>query len=133
MIEDDLLVDEEMEPNPALNRITNAIIGAAIAVHRILGPGFLESVHQKALEIELRARNVLFVPQFRIKVSYKNQQVGEDFLDFLGEGSVVVELKAVESLGAIHTAYLRASKQRLGLLINFNVRMLKNGIKRIAL
>jgi len=129
--------DEKMEPDPELNRITNAIIGAAIEVHRILGPGFLESVYQKALELELTRRGISFIPQYRILVDYKGENVGEGFLDFLVEGKVIVEIKAVESLHPIFTAvvisYLRTTKRKLALLINFNVRSLKDGIKRIAL
>jgi len=120
-----------------LNRITNAIIGAAIEVHRILGPGFLESVYQKALELELTRRNIAFTPQYRILVDYKGENVGEGFLDFLVEGKVIVEIKAVESFHPVFTAvvisYLRTTKRKLALLINFNVRSLKDGIKRIAL
>ena len=129
--------DIELEPDPELNRITEAIIGAAIEVHRILGPGFLESVYQKALELELLRRGIPFVPQHRIIVEYKGTEVGEGWLDFLVEGKVIVEIKAVESLAPIHTAqvisYLRTTCHKLALLINFNVKLLAKGIKRIAL
>ncbi|HSZ55797.1 MAG TPA: GxxExxY protein [Tepidisphaeraceae bacterium] len=130
-------VDEEMEPDPELNRITNAVIGAAIEVHRVLGPGFLESVYQKALEREFELRGIQFVPQQRIAVDYKGTEVGEGWLDFLIEQKVVVEIKAVDTLAPIHKAqvisYLRTTHHRLALLINFNVKLLKDGIKRIAL
>jgi GxxExxY protein len=130
-------VDEEMEPDPELNRITNAVIGAAIEVHRVLGPGFLESVYQKALERELELRGVQFIPQQRIAVSYKGTEVGEGWLDFLIEHKVIVEIKAVDTLAPIHKAqaisYLRTTRHKLALLINFNAKMLKDGIKRIAL
>ena len=127
----------ELEPDPELNRITHAIIGAAIEVHRILGPGFLESVYQKGLELEFLRRGIQFTPQHRITVDYKGTEIGEGWLDFLVEGKVITEIKAVESLAPIHTAqvisYLRTTRYKLALLINFNVKVLKNGIKRIAL
>ena len=133
----DALVDEKMEPDPDLNRITNLVIGAAIEVHRILGPGYLESVYQKAMEIELRRRGIPFVAQQSVNLQYKGEPVGEGWMDLVIEGKVIVELKAVECLGAIHTAqvisYLKATRHKLALLINFNVRTLKDGIKRIAL
>ena len=97
----------------------------------------MESVYQKAMELELLRRGIPFIPQHRIIVEYKGTEVGEGWLDFLIEGKVIVEIKAVESLGAIHTAqvisYLRTTHYKLALLINFNVRLLKDGIKRIAL
>ncbi len=132
----DLAVDEEDEPDPDLNRITNAITGAAIEVHRCLGPGFSESVYERATEIEFTRRGIPFVCQAPVVVTYRGEVVGEGKVDFLVEGKVIVELKAVEMLALIHTAqvisYLRATKLRLAILINFNVRILKDGIKRIA-
>jgi GxxExxY protein len=136
-MDDDILALELIEPNPELNRITGLVIGAAIEVRRILGPGFLELVYQKALEIEMRLRGICCVPQHQIILNYKGESVGEGFLDFLVEGKVIVELKAVETLAPIHTAqvisYLRATHHKLGLLINFNVAVLKDGIKRVGL
>jgi len=132
----DWVVDEEEEPDPELNRITNAIIGAAIEVHRALGPGFPESVYERALHMEFARRRIPFVCQAPVTVTYKGESVGEGKVDFLVEGKVIVELKAVEMLALIHTAqvisYLRALRLRLGVIINFNVRVLKDGIKRIA-
>lgn len=129
-------VDYEMEPDAELNRITNVIIGAAIEVHRQLGPGYQESVYEKALTIELQKRGVRFQRQAIFPVMYEGEEVGEARLDFLVEDLVVVELKAVESLGAIHTSqvisYLRATRRPLAILINFNVRKLIDGIKRVA-
>lgn len=129
--------DEVIGPDAELNRITEAVIGAAIEVHRILGPGFLESVYQKAMELELARRNVEYIAQHRIWIDYKGDQVGEGCLDLLVKGKVIVELKAVDSLAPIHTAqvisYLRTTRHKLALLINFNVKSLKDGIKRIAL
>ncbi len=123
--------------DPKVNQLSNAVIGAAIEVHRALGPGFLESVYEKALAYELRLRRVLFSQQHTIGVSYKGQMVGESRLDFLVDSCLVVELKAVEGLESIHTAqvlsYLKATQYSLGLLINFNVPILKQGIRRVAL
>lgn len=134
---EDIWIPEELEPDPELNRITKAAIGAAIEVHRVLGPGYLESVYQKSLEIEFRQRGIVASPQHPVALQYKGELVGEGFLDFLVEGKVVMELKAVEMLAGIHTAqvisYLRATGYKLGLLLNFNVKTLKDGIKRIAL
>jgi GxxExxY protein len=123
------------EPGEELDRLAHAVIGAAIEVHRHLGPGFLESVYQKALEIELRLRGIPAQPQHHLHLSYKEEPVGEDFLDFLVGGALVVELKAVDALAPIHRAqvisYLRATGLRLGLLINFNVPVLREGVKRV--
>ena len=128
-------VDDDMEPDPELKRVTNLIIGAAIAVHRELGPGHPESAYQKALAIEFYERGIRYVPQFRYELMYRGRPVGEGFLDFVVEG-VVVEIKSAEMLAPVHTAqvigYLRATHLKLGLLINFNVKLLKEGIKRIS-
>lgn len=128
-------VDEEAEPDPELKRVTNLIIGAAIAVHRELGPGHAESAYQKALEIEFDARGIRYSSQHRFELTYRGQVVGEGFLDFLVEG-VVVEIKSVEMLAPVHIAqvigYLRATGLKLALLINFNVKLLRDGIKRVA-
>jgi GxxExxY protein len=136
MVEDNW-VDEGSEPDPELNRISKAVIGAAIEVHRVLGPGYLESVYQKALEIEFRKRGIVSVAQHPVVLHYKGELIGEGYLDFLVGGKLIVELKAVEVLAGIHTAqvisYLKATNHKLGLLLNFNVKALKDGIKRIAL
>lgn len=128
-------VDEEEEPDPELKRVTNVIIGAAIPAHRELGPGHAESAYQKALTIEFDLRGVRYRSQHRFVLTYRGHVVGEGFLDFLVEG-VVVEIKSVKMLAPLHTAqvigYLRATGLKLGLLINFNVKLLKDGIKRIS-
>ena len=116
--------------------LTEQVIGAAIEVHRILGPGLLESIYQRALCHELRLRGVRHVPQQRVPVVYKGEDLGDDLvMDVLVEDDLVVELKAVEKLEPIHEAqlltYLKLSDRRLGLLLNFNVRLLKDGIKRM--
>jgi GxxExxY protein len=118
--------------------LTEQVIGAAIEVHRLLGPGLLESIYQKALCHELALRGVRHCTQQPVPVSYKGVDLGDDlFMDILVEDDLVVELKAVERLEPIHEAqlltYLKLSRRRLGLLINFNVRLLKDGVRRRVL
>ncbi|HEV2947156.1 MAG TPA: GxxExxY protein [Gemmataceae bacterium] len=118
---------------------TQAVIGAAIEVHREIGPGLIESVYQKCLVHELGLRNIGCQPQACLAIAYKGQVIHDDDLvmDIYFPGRLVVELKAVEKLVPIHEAqlltYLRLSRTHIGLLINFNVRLLKDGIKRMAL
>ena len=130
-------VDGEDEPDPKLNAVTNAIIGAAIEVHRVLGPGHDESVYQKAMEVEFLTRGIAFFPQHPVELTYKGHVVGTGRLDFLVENSVIVEIKSVEALGRVHAAqlmgYLRVMRFKLGLLINFNVAKLVDGVRRVAL
>src|SRR3972149_10571835 len=125
------------EPDKKTDELAKAVIGAAIEVHRVLGPGYLESVYEEALAVELNLRGVAFERQKRMSVDYKGHAVGEGRLDLLVDGCLIVELKAVEALAPIHTAqvisYLKATQLPLGLLINFNVPLLKEGIKRIIL
>ena len=106
--------------------ITERIIGAFYAVYNVLGWGFLEKVYQGAMEIELRKRGLAFIPQAKIEVFYEGVSVGDYFADFLVEGAVIVELKAVERLVPEHDAqiinYLRASLIEVGLLMNFGPR-----------
>ncbi|HEY1685642.1 MAG TPA: GxxExxY protein [Tepidisphaeraceae bacterium] len=128
--------DEGMEPDPELNKITGAIIGAAIAVHKELGPGLLECLYENALAIEFATRNIPFTRQVPISVQYRGQIIGETRLDFIVADRVVVELKAVDRLSEVHSAqlicYLKITGHKLGILINFNVAALRQGIKRIA-
>ena len=106
-------------------------------VHRTLGPGFLESVYEEALCVELRSRDIFFEQQVEVSVKYKGHAVGKGRLDLLIEKKLVVELKTVESFAPIHQAqvisYLKATGLQLGLLINFKIPLLKNGIKRVIL
>jgi GxxExxY protein len=124
------------EPDQESDRLAHAVIGAAIEVHRILGPGFLESVYEAALAIELRLRGIPFERQKQIALTYKNCEIGEGRLDLLVEKRLVVELKAADTLAPIHRAqvisYLKASGLRLGLLINFNVPVLRDGLERVV-
>jgi len=116
---------------------TEAVIGAAIEVHRELGPGLLESVYQKCMQIELKTRGLEFQSQARLPVTYKGIAIDADELklDLYFPSRLVVELKAVERLLPIHDAqlitHLRLSQTRVGLLMNFNVRALRDGLKRI--
>ncbi len=125
-----------LEPSRELDVASYAVIGAAMEVHRVLGPGFLETVYDEALAIELGLRKIPFERQRPISVSYKGHRIGEGRLDYLVSQSLVVELKAVDTLLPVHHAqllsYLKAGRYRLGLLINFHVRLLKDGIKRMV-
>jgi GxxExxY protein len=120
-----------------LEERTGAVIGAAMEVHRVLGPGFLESVYEQAMVVEMGLRGIHFERQKPIYVSYKGRPIGEGRLDFLVDESLIVELKAAEKLLPIHQAqlmsYLKATECRIGLLINFHERLLKDGIRRLAL
>ena len=118
--------------------LTREIFGAAIEVHRALGPGLLESAYEQCLCRELGLRRVQFQRQVPLPVSYKGLRLDCGYrLDLVVEEKVVLEIKAVESLVPIHDAqlltYLRLSSLRLGLLMNFNVALMKDGVKRIAL
>jgi len=118
--------------------LTQLVIGAAIEVHRELGPGLLESVYQSCMEYELQLRGVEFERQVPVPILYKGTVVGHDLImDLYFPGRLVVELKAVTSLDPIHQAqlltYLRLTKTHVGLLINFNVRILRDGLKRMVL
>ncbi len=124
-------MDEEVE------KLAHAVIGAAIEVHRVLGPGLVEGVYEEALCIELTLRGIPFARQPVVIVSYKGRAVGESRLDLLVGNVLVVELKSVEALLPVHkaqlVAYLKITNNKLGLLINFNVPYLKEGLKRVIL
>ncbi len=119
-----------------VNEVARRVLIAAVEVHRHLGPGYLESVYQAALEIELGLRGVRFERHMVFRVDYKGQGVGAGQMDLLVEQTVVVELKAVEHLNDVHTAqalsYLKATGLSLALLINFQVPVLLRGVKRVA-
>ena len=121
-----MLIDQEL---------TRQIIGAAIEVHRHLGPGLLESVYEACLVHELAERGLVVDRQVELPVRYKNVSIDCDYrVDLIINDQVVVELKAVETVHPIHEAqlmtYLRLSGKKVGLLINFNVRLLRDGITR---
>lgn len=116
--------------------LTFSIIGAAISVHRELGPGLLEQVYENALGIELRRRNIQYEQQKKIPVKYHGELVGDLIADIVVEDRVIVELKSVKQLAPIHEAqiiaYLKASRIKTGLLINFNVMSLRSGVRRFS-
>jgi GxxExxY protein len=118
--------------------LTRVVIGAAIEVHRKMGPGLLESVYQKCLERELNHLGIACQPLARLPLVYNGEVLDDHFiLDFYFPNQLVVELKAVSELAPIHEAqlltYLRLTKTHVGLLVNFNVPVLKDGIKRMVL
>jgi GxxExxY protein len=120
------------------NSLSRDIIGAAIEVHKILGPGLLESAYQECLERELSLRKIIFEKEKPIPIEYKGLKLDCGYrADFLVADLVVVELKAVEKMLPIHQAqvltYLKLLNKKLGILLNFNVPLMKEGIKRIAL
>ena len=119
------------------NKLSNEIIGAAIEVHRHLGPGLLESAYEECLCRELSIRQIAFERQKALPVFYKGIKLDCGYrLDIVVKNLVIIELKAVNKIIPIHDAqllsYLKLSKLKLGLLINFNVTLLKNGLKRIV-
>ena len=119
------------------NEISQKIIGSAIEVHRILGPGLLESVYEDALCHELHLRGLQFKRQESVPIPYKGIKLGTDLrLDLLVEDKVIVDLKAKEELSTIDKpkllTYLRLSDKHLGLIINFHVEVLCNGIFRVV-
>jgi len=119
------------------DELTEKIIGAAIEVHRVLGPGLLESIYEEALCVELRFREISFQRQVEIDVDYKGHIIKGQRIDLLVAGEVIVELKAVASLPEVAVAqtlsYLKATGMKRALLINFGERKLVNGVKRISL
>lgn len=121
-----------------INQITEAIIGASIEVHKTLGAGLLESAYEECLCRELNLRDVNFVRQLSLPVEYKGIKLNCGYrLDLLVENRIVVEIKAVEKINPIHEAqlltYLRLGEWEAGLLINFNILRLKDGIRRKVL
>jgi len=120
-----------------LKDITEKIISCAIKVHSALGPGLLEKLYEEAMEHELKSRGIEYKRQKELEIKYQGNPIGNFRLDYLIEKKVIVELKCVESLKNIHIAqvltYLKAENLRVGLLINFNVDKLKEGIRRIIL
>ena len=122
----------------SMNEITEKIIGAAIAVHKELGPGLLESAYEACLVYELAQNGLKVESQKSLPVSYRGVQVDCGYrIDLLVEDQIILELKSIEKLEPIHEAqllsYLKLSGYKIGLLINFNVSLLKNGIRRFVL
>ena len=120
-----------------LDVIARAIVDAGLAVHRALGPGLLESVYEGCLEHELRLRRVAVARQVVAPIDYKGHRIeGAYRLDLLVEGAIVIEVKSVEALSRLHEAqlltYLKLSGLTLGFLMNFNVPLFKDGVRRFA-
>jgi GxxExxY protein len=123
------------EPSPEVDRWARAAIGAAIEVHRHLGPGLDEESYCNSLAIEFGMRDIPFEREVRLKVIYKGHAVGTKRMDFVIAGVLLIEVKAIEEIGKVHKAqvntYLKLTGYELGLLINFNTAVLKDGIKRV--
>ncbi|MFO1477493.1 MAG: GxxExxY protein [Verrucomicrobiota bacterium] len=123
----------EIEKDP----LTEQIIGCAIQVHRTLGPGLLEATYESALAVELEWAGVQFCRQKAMPITYRDRLIGEYRLDLVVENAVIVELKSVERFDPIFEAqllaYMKVARLNRGLLLNFNSRLLKDGIKRMVL
>lgn len=119
------------------NAITERIIKCAIAVHRELGPGLLEYVYEEAMDIECKFDGLYVLRQFKVPVIYRDKIIGEYKPDMLINDMIIVEIKSVERFDPVFEAqvltYLRITQKRVGLLINFNSRLVKDGIKRLIL
>jgi GxxExxY protein len=128
--------DEDVEMS-AVNAITQRIIGCAIEVHRILGPGLLEPMYQAALSIELADSELTHVSQVVIPAFYKGRLLGQYRVDLIVGDLVLVEIKSVERMHPVFDAqvltYLKLTRKRVGLLLNFNSRVMREGIKRLIL
>ena len=120
-----------------INQLSSKIIGAAIEVHRTLGPGLLESAYEECLCYELELRRIKFERQKALPIIYKGKRLDCGYrLDIVIENKIITELKPIEKIEPIHKAqllsYLKLSGQRLGLLLNFNVSVMKDGIVRLV-
>ena len=116
---------------------TDAIIGCCIEVHRSLGPGLVEAIYEEALCIELRLRSISYVRQVGVPLLYKGHLIGEHRPDLVVENLIVVEVKSVDDIKTVHKVqaltYMRLLRLHVGLLINFNEAVLKDGIRRLVL
>ena len=125
------------EPSQEEDALAHAAIGALIEVHRVIGPGYLEQVYEEAVAVEFKLRGILFERQVVVPVIYKGFPIGQGKMDFLVGGKLIIEIKAVDTLAPVHKAqvisYLKATGHKLALLVNFNVTVLKEGLRRIIL
>jgi GxxExxY protein len=125
-----------VEPPKELDDLARAVIGAAIQVHKELGAGLPEEAYEGALAMELTARGINFERQKRVEIMYKGVRVARGRIDLLVRKKLIVEIKTVETLLALHrlqtASYMRVIGQPLGLLINFNVPLLKQGVSRVV-
>ena len=132
---DALLTTREVDKD--LKDLAQRVIGAGIEVHRHLGPGLTEPLYETAFKLELALRGIPYKSQVWITVSYKGHTLGRRRIDLIVDDVLIVELKSVDALASIHSAqlisYLRLTGNHLGLLINFNVALLKEGVKRVIL
>lgn len=120
-----------------LNTLTSAIIGCGIEVHRRLGPGLLEAIYEAAMCVELEFMGLSYRRQVEVPVIYRDRKIARYRIDLIVTDLVVVEIKSVEALNPLHEAqilsYLRLTRAKIGLLMNFNARMLKQGVRRFIL
>jgi GxxExxY protein len=125
-----------VEPSQEIDSVAREVIGAAIEVHRVLGPGFVESIYEEALCVELDHQKVPFARQVPVAIEYRSHAIGQARLDLLVADCLIVELKAVPQLLPLHMtqviSYLKAARQPLGLLINFHVAVLQSGVRRVV-
>ncbi|MEW6198490.1 MAG: GxxExxY protein [Planctomycetota bacterium] len=130
------MVKSTREPGAEMDHLAHEAIGAAIEVHRVLGPGLPETAYESALDVEWTLRGVPFARQATINLSYKGHPAGKGRIDLQVGGSLIVELKAVEAINDVHTAqvisYLKMTGHSRGLLVNFNVPVPRDGIQRIV-
>lgn len=124
------------EPSPEEDRLARVVFEAALDVHRSLGAGYLESIYEEAMCLELQRRGEAFRKQVKVEISYLGTCVGTHVLDLVVGELLVVELKAVEAIAPIHLAqvrsYLQSTGLELGLLINFNSGLIKDGVRRVV-
>jgi GxxExxY protein len=121
-----------------INEITKIIIGCAIEVHKVLGPGMLESAYEECLIFELKQKDLRVEKQYPVPVVYKDVKLDYGYrIDVLVENTIILELKVVESINPVHEAqlltYMKFAEKPIGLLINFNVLVLKDGIRRFII
>jgi GxxExxY protein len=133
-----MLNGEKMELPEELNRLTGEVVDAAFKVHRELGPGLLENIYEICMGEELEQKGLSFERQKEVPIVYRDKKIDAAYrLDLLVDGKVLVEIKAVDHLLPVHKAqvitYLKLTGVRAGLLINFNVTMIKDGIQRVVL
>lgn len=125
-----------MEPGNDLDKLAYDAIGACIEIHKHLGPGYVEKIYEQALIVELRLRGIDTETQVDIPLSYKGHNLTAGRIDLILERKLILELKVVESLQPIHKAqlisYLKATDLNLGLLVNFNAPIVKDGIQRVV-
>ena len=125
------------EPDKELDELASRVVDAAIEVHRELGPGFLENLYEQALLIELETRGIPCETQIEVPLRYKGKDIGSGRVDMLVGKRLILELKSVNALLPVHTAqvlsYLKATNLNLDLLLNFNVKLMRDGIRRVVL